>query len=93
MGKQRNCKGSAKNYDAEIKFPVRKICAHCGKKMIRDYFDIVKYQLNGLEFCSQQCYANYVNKEKLESIKNISINKRKERYKSATSKTFRTNRK
>ena len=79
MGKQKNCKGSRKSYEPEIKFPVRKICAHCGKRMTRDYFDIPKYQLDNQEFCSPQCYSNYINKVKLEELKNISINQRKER--------------
>lgn len=92
MGKQKNCKGSKKSYEAEIKFPVRKICAHCGKRMTRDYFDIPKYQLDNLEFCSQQCYSNYINKVKLEELKTISINQRKER-KYANSKEVRTIRK
>ena len=79
MGKQKNCKGVKKSYEAEIKFPVRKICAHCGKRMTRDYFDIPKYQLDNLEFCSQQCYSNYINKVKLEELKIMSTNQRKER--------------
>jgi hypothetical protein len=71
MGKQKRSKGVRKDYKEEIKFPVRKICGHCGKRMTRDYFDIVKYKLGDIEFCSNECYANYVNQFKLESIKSI----------------------
>jgi hypothetical protein len=92
MGKQKNCKGVKKSYEAEIKFPVRKICAHCGKRMTRDYFDIPEYQLDNLEFCSQQCYSNYINKVKLEELKVMSTNQRKER-KYANSKEVRAIRK
>ena len=46
--------------ETEIKFPVKTKCSHCNKRITRDYYDIVKYQIKDLEFCSEECYKAYI---------------------------------
>ena len=48
-------------HETEIKVPVRIQCGRCGKRILRDYYDIVKYQIGGQEFCSKECYEKYLN--------------------------------
>lgn len=78
MGKKKKCKGKKMNYEATIKFPVRKICAHCGKQMVRDYYDIPKYEFQGKEFCGNKCYSNYINSKSTILLANLTVlNKRR----------------
>lgn len=77
MGKKKKCKGKKMSYESTIKFPVRKLCAHCGKQMVRDYYDNPKYEFQGKEFCSQQCYSNYINSNATAVLSNLTPIKRK----------------
>ena len=77
MGKKKKCKGKKMNYESTIKFPIRKQCAHCGKQMVRDYYDNPKYEFQGKEFCSQQCYSNHINKNSAAVLANLNIKVKK----------------
>lgn len=48
--------------ETEIKVPVKTRCAYCDKRIVRDYYDLVKYQIKNLEFCSESCYKAYIKK-------------------------------
>lgn len=48
--------------ETEIKIPVKTNCAYCNKRIIRDYYDIVRYQIKDLEFCSEECFKKYIKK-------------------------------
>lgn len=53
-------KFTTQQQETEIKVPVKTKCSHCNKKITRDYYDIVKYQIKDLEFCSEKCYKAYI---------------------------------
>ena len=55
-------KRNTTTYETEIKVLVKTKCSHCNKKITRDYYDIVKYQIKDLEFCSEACYKAYIKK-------------------------------
>jgi hypothetical protein len=54
--------------ETEIKVPVKTRCSHCDKKIVRDYYDLVKYSIKDMEFCSKECYDSYI-KEMEELLK------------------------
>lgn len=53
-------KRNTTTYETEIKIPVKTKCSHCNKRITRDYYDIVKYQIKDMEFCSEECYKAYI---------------------------------
>lgn len=79
MGKKKKCKGKKMSYESTIKFPVRKLCAECNKHITRDLYDLPKYEFQGKEFCSHQCYASYINKNAAIALANLNIKVRKGR--------------